>query len=200
MKKILHLSDFHITIGMEEPKNNVVITSLVKKLKTAEKKIDVIVYTGDLIDSKSIGKLIENKDESEKAEAWESYAEKTYKLACDYLSYIRDELGVDYGNVVVCCGNHDVNRNVKSLKKVECDIRDIYTSDEKFMQFNKFCDNMKLSNCSSEVCFKRIDSFNFLIANTNVIDQKESGLCIKYLSVVCLISVLDLRFRHLYME
>lgn len=178
MKKILHLSDFHITLDMGQPQNNTVITSLVQKLKTVEKKINVIVYTGDLIDSKSIGKIIENLDESEKAVAWDNYAEKSYKLASDYLSYIRDELGVDYGNVVVCCGNHDVNRNVKNSKKIECDIRDIYTSNEKFLQFNKFCDIMKLSNCSSDVCFKSIEGFNFLIANSNIIDQKQSGLCI----------------------
>ena len=183
MKKILHLSDFHIKLGMPQPQDNEVIVSLINKLHVSETKIDIIVYTGDFIDSKAIGEIIKSVPDEHKAEAWDSEATKAFELAKAYFLYIKEELEVNNDNIIVCCGNHDTNRNISCTDRIDCSMREICTCNKRFQQFDKFCKDLNLKNCSSNAYFKPIDDFNFFVVNTNVIDDKRSGLCVDCNSV-----------------
>lgn len=184
MKRILHLSDFHINSEAKSPEDNEIITGLVKYLKSKSVDIDIVVYTGDLIDSKSIAKQISTLPNEEKAVAWNIEAKKCFKIAKKYLTYIKRELSVETKNIVVCCGNHDVNRNVVHSESINCDIVTNFTSKERFQEFDCFCNDMALVDCSSRTYFKTIDDFNFLVINTNLIDDKNKGLCVDCTSVL----------------
>lgn len=178
MKRILHLSDFHITCGMSEPHENTKITTLLSKLKSSNMDFDIIVYTGDLIDSKAIMREIDENSVNDKAAAWDEKAEKAFDLAKKYFTYIKEQLNVNNDNIIICCGNHDVNRNIEDNESIDCKVKEVFSSNKKFAMFDKFCADMQLKECSSKAYFKNIGNLNFFVVNTNITNEKKDGLCL----------------------
>ncbi|WP_322548999.1 metallophosphoesterase [Flavobacterium psychraquaticum] len=93
MLRILHLTDFHFS---NKPKDKLdqkrLVDSLKRSLENDVEEIDLIFFTGDLVNSGS--------DYNDFIEARE--------LLLDSLS---DFLKINKENIFICAGNHDVNRN-----------------------------------------------------------------------------------------
>jgi len=128
--KILHLTDFHYTEKKTSiPVQNRLIETLSKSLKKDNLKIDFIFFTGDLVDR---GNKLDHFFNAEE------------KL----LDRISNELEVPKTNVIICAGNHDVNRgqelddiatSIKSMKNNE--ELDIYVTKQEGKSLNASLDN-----------------------------------------------------------
>ena len=95
MKTILQLSDFHIKESMPLPQNNPVITSFVELIKQMRIESPILVYNGDIIDSRAIkDKISDSLSDAEKAEAWDMHAQKAFNLAKEYFLFLKRELGI----------------------------------------------------------------------------------------------------------
>jgi len=145
MKRILHLSDLHITSEMPIPEKNPFITDLIYKIKQLFPKINVIVFTGDLIDSKKISDKIKHEPEKEKEKLWNKEASLAFELGIKYLKYIKRELGVSDKNIVTCVGNHDVNRNCTVAKRMDCNNKNAITYENRFDVCKEYYDDFTLS-------------------------------------------------------
>ena len=193
MNTILQISDFHISAKMPLPSSNPKFTGMIKKIKSLN--IDpnefILVYNGDVIDSRSIINSIDKSmSNNEKATHWDREAEKSYKKAKEYFDYFAKELSIRSDRVIICCGNHDVNPYYEPIDDIPCTILDDskrpykkYAS-KRFFMFSKFCGSL-LPDSSSYTPLTyslSIDNLNFLIINTNWINKWEAGstqpLCI----------------------
>lgn len=88
---ILHISDYHFD-GNSTHFSDCVIEKIVTALKNNSKKVDFILFTGDLVYSASIN---EHFDQARK---------KLFDHLCG-------ELNVSSSNLIFCPGNHDIDRN-----------------------------------------------------------------------------------------
>lgn len=127
---ILHITDFHYTNGSFQQLN--VVESLINTIKANEIKIDLVFFSGDLVQDGS--------DKTAFNDAKKSLFDRLSK-----------ELTIDKENIIFCPGNHDIDRNsIHSAAKVffESNI----TSEEKLSAFYKnkkdsmFIDSLKPSN------------------------------------------------------
>ncbi|MCM1236863.1 MAG: hypothetical protein NC489_42850 [Ruminococcus flavefaciens] len=83
--------------------------------------IIILVYNGDVIDSNVIRKnLTENITSEEKEEEWDRQAEKAFRKAETYFTYIMHSLKITNDHVIICCGNHDVNNYYNSDIEFRC--------------------------------------------------------------------------------
>jgi predicted MPP superfamily phosphohydrolase len=97
--RILQLSDLHFGITNEETEKH--LNELIQELnKNEDEKPTILVITGDIIYGKG------NDDETRKK--WDN--------ATKYLISFRDKLGIRPENVVVCPGNHDIDRGILTEK------------------------------------------------------------------------------------
>ena len=112
--RIVHLSDLHISKENLNSLNQFYTTALIKDLKIwhAEKPIDLIILTGDLVDKG--GESFDPK---------ENYYEI---IKTSFISRILEELSLDKSRFIIIPGNHDI---------VEAKIEDISEDG-----IQKFCD------------------------------------------------------------
>jgi Icc-related predicted phosphoesterase len=112
--RIVHLSDLHISKENLNSLNQFYTTALIKDLKIwhAEKPIDLIILTGDLVDKG--GESFDPK---------ENYYEI---IETSFISRILEELSLDKSRFIIIPGNHDI---------VEAKIEDISEDG-----IQKFCD------------------------------------------------------------
>lgn len=178
MKRILHLSDLHITSDMPEPDNNPIITSLIEKVRTSFKKIHVLVFTGDLIDSFSISKSIKYFPENEREQKWNEEAEKAFDLGRKYLTFFKNELNIGDDKIILCVGNHDVNKNCNEKESISCHKSEVVTYKRRFDAYRTFSDSFLPFKDSFKTYFKSVESFNFLVVNSNWNNDNKSSLCI----------------------
>lgn len=89
---ILHLSDLHYD-GSSRPMETIV-SSVVDALKTNNKKVDYILFTGDLVYSATVKS---------------HFATAKQKL----FDYLCSNLDVPSENIIFCPGNHDIDRESK---------------------------------------------------------------------------------------
>lgn len=178
MKRILHISDFHITSDMPEPQDNPRITKLIQKIKISFKKIHVLVFTGDLIDSRSISESIEKLPASEKEQGWNREAKIAFELGEKYLTYIKNELGLSDNEIILCVGNHDVNRNCVEKENLTCHKKEAFTFSNRFEAYKSFSDTFLPFKDSYKTYFRTIDDLNFLVVNSNWNNENKSRLCI----------------------
>lgn len=54
MLTVLQLSDFHIKESMPQPENNVVFTGMIATLQKLNLEKTILLYNGDVIDTKTI--------------------------------------------------------------------------------------------------------------------------------------------------
>lgn len=178
MKRILHLSDLHITSDMPLPEANPFITELLHKIKQLFPKINVIVFTGDLIDSKKIMDKIENEPSNRIEELWNKEASLAFELGIKYLKHIKKELNVSDKNIVICVGNHDVNRKCTNIIKLDCNNKNSITYENRFDVVKKYYDEFLSFSNTEKTHFKQIEGFNFLVLNSNWNDGNEGKMCI----------------------
>lgn len=98
--RILHISDIHFDNGNREVFDNLIKQPFFETLKNEirTKKIDLVFLTGDLI-NKGTGGFTTSE------EAFESF-DKTF------LQPLQQLLMIDKANIIICPGNHDVNRDL----------------------------------------------------------------------------------------
>ena len=88
--KILHITDFHYSSDNKLMRD--MIDSIINKIKESNHKFDFILFTGDLVFS---GTSNEN-----------------FKKACDVLlNRLAIELGFNKEYIIICPGNHDIDRD-----------------------------------------------------------------------------------------
>jgi predicted phosphodiesterase len=88
--RIIHLSDFHYCNNQNTYQQRNIVTEIVKTLKAAE-KIDLLIFSGDLVFSG------ERQDDF-------------YEAHTMLIETITTELNIPFENILMCQGNHDVNR------------------------------------------------------------------------------------------
>jgi len=109
--KILHLTDFHFSNENKAiPNQNRLVDALIKSLEDEKNKIDFLFFTGDLVNS---GKNYDDFVDAKKC----------------LLDNITSLLNIEKSNVIICAGNHDVNRG-KELDDIKESISKIKDNDE----------------------------------------------------------------------
>lgn len=188
MQTIIHLSDFHIKANMPEPSKHLVFLSLVDKLKSMPLDNPILLYGGDVIDTKSICNSIDSSlSESEKADLWDQGAKQSYDRAKSYFDYLIQALHIKEDRIIICCGNHDINPFRTNKISLSCPAdRAIASYDPaRFAQFSDFCSSLqKKKKHTSETYFREIGNLNFLILNTNWINKWIGG-CKQQLCINC---------------
>lgn len=178
MKRILHLSDLHITSAMPEPQENPIITKLIKKIQISFKKVHILIFTGDLIDSFAISERIKRFPENMREQKWNEEAEKAFALGEKYLTFIKNELNISDDKIILCVGNHDVNRNCNEKESISCHKSDVVTYKRRFDAYRTFSDGFLPFKDSFKTHFRSIESFNFLVVNSNWNNDNKARLCI----------------------
>lgn len=112
---ILHVTDFHYSA--ENSVQMKVVESIIRTLSNEELKIDLVLFTGDLVDN---GSLIE------------SFQEAGIAL----FNSLSKKLGIKKENIIFCPGNHDIDRTeIHGAMKSYFD--SFITSDESLNAFYK---------------------------------------------------------------
>lgn len=99
MIRILHLTDFHLNNKTLKDWNDFMKVPFLNKIEEIDntQKIDLIVFTGDLID-----------------QAGKDFGSVTNGLECfseNVIFPILEKLELDISRFIICPGNHDINRN-----------------------------------------------------------------------------------------
>lgn len=185
MQTVLQLSDFHIKESMPQPENNVVFTGLIATLQELNLEKTILIYNGDVIDTKAIKSGIdETISLEEKAKIWDARAEKAYELAKKYFDYLTSALAIPNDRIIICCGNHDMNPYYEGIEQLSCPNpkKKVLYHQKRFEQFAQFCDSIQLRKNTWGAYFREIDGINFLVVNTNWINKWEpsgrQNLCI----------------------
>jgi len=99
MIRILHLTDFHLNKKTLDDWNEFYKDPFLEKLDTLQalKKIDLVVFTGDLIDKSG-------KDFGSAADGFTTFY-------VEIIDSILVQLNLDISRFIICPGNHDINRN-----------------------------------------------------------------------------------------
>lgn len=151
---LAHLSDFHL-----RPDYSEICLQKLKQIKECidQYKVDIVVYTGDIVDFRYIG-----NDKEKLLESF-NFAHKAFKILTD---------NSDLQKFVFCPGNHDIIRqDVEKISSCEMidENSDIYI--QAFEYYNSFLHEMGLSQFNHQTYLKQIsvrtNTFNFLVANTN---------------------------------
>ena len=102
MVRILHLTDFHLSNRTLRDWNDFYKDAFFKKLAelNSEREIDLIFFTGDLIDKGG-------KDFGSARKALDEFQIKI-------ITPILELLNKDLSRLIICPGNHDINRNADS--------------------------------------------------------------------------------------
>ena len=106
MIRILHLTDFHLNIKTLQDWNDFYKNAFFQKLDQlhTEKPIDLIVFTGDLIDKGGISFKEKNDTVSPETKGFQIFKE-------NIITPILEKLNLDISRFIICPGNHDINRD-----------------------------------------------------------------------------------------
>jgi predicted MPP superfamily phosphohydrolase len=91
---ILHISDVHFSVDAERMAHGMITTELIEAVRDYKGKLDYCVFTGDLA----------NQALSDE-----------YNLAGEWLEKIYDAMNNPDAKMLICPGNHDVDRNEVSI-------------------------------------------------------------------------------------
>ena len=178
---LAHMSDFHIRPDYISKCNN-----KIKQIKKCinENDVELIVYTGDVIDFKYINTLPKNEKE------------KAIKSCYNEALPIFKELFVNTSlrQIIICSGNHDI---IRQEKEGACLCDSIDEDDETYINayryFDDFCESLIGSKGQYKTRIEKYISindnktYNFLITNTNWFRQhdnsKSTSECINCLTV-----------------
>lgn len=183
MERILHLSDFHLTPAFPKPEDNKVIQALLENLRQRALTIDYVIFTGDLIDARYINmdSRVFGLPEEKSKPARAKLMQESFQLAQEYLFYLLWQLDLPASHLLICCGNHDIDRSFVPDTEIPCDCRrDIKTNHASFAVWDqtvkKFCDDPMPHKTQLVVR----DKFCFLFLNTNwnYKDPYKTNLCL----------------------
>lgn len=194
MKTVIQISDFHIKASMKMPEHNPIFIELVKKLKEFDHlENPILVYNGDLIDSRSIQTYIDKEETAgrihsveEKESLWNEEAAKSFFLAQKYLSYLVNALNISNNRIIICCGNHDINLYASGSEKILCSSQERTYGAGRFTSYQTFLENCLGLNqwVKVDTYFKTIDGLNFLVVNSNWSNKGKGNLCINCTSIL----------------
>ncbi len=199
---ILHTSDFHFSaiqddLNLEKEK----LFALADAIQNNGIKVDVFVFTGDLIDARSVAMraanllnikidnydtlqtYLANASEEDKKAFYDeelNSTKETLSNAKNALNKFLEKLEItDKQKVIICCGNHDVFRG-NNFPEFECkeygDNFDIDTYQNNFAPFLEVCKDLTKVNQSPFV--RKIDDYNFLVIDSNIITKNKKA-CIQ---------------------
>lgn len=99
MIRIIHVSDLHYSKDNSGQFNTKLMKPFLQSLKelNESKKIDIFCISGDLVDKGGLG--------------FPSLSEALNDVKTVFLDVIEKELGLDRSQIILCIGNHDVNKN-----------------------------------------------------------------------------------------
>lgn len=171
MKRILHVSDFHLHNNENYDQRQVVnkVTEMINYLKSSDMPIGYLVMTGDVIDQKYINNKLEMISEEEKNNARKEMMEIAFEAGAEIFKLFIHDLDVKSKNIIIACGNHDIlNSNNIINKNNDCrkSSLSVNSMDENFELFNNFCKEIGVDK-SKNGNFYSDEGFNFLILNTN---------------------------------
>lgn len=210
MERILHLSDFHFSCELNESAYK--LDDMIKFLKIKELNISHIVFTGDVIDQKSINHKLsiitkeKNFNDNDKNDLRHKLMQNAYSIASNILKNISRELGVSPENIVITCGNHDINRLGNSINDGHSSCSYLSNSENNmktdFSLFDEFC--LNVTNRIDNFCTNIYSSgnFNFLIVNTNFVNsnQKYGKKCINCKHILNIVSEHRQKLQRTYKE
>lgn len=213
---ILHASDFHfsaIESDFESAKEK--LFALADTIKASGIKVDVFVFTGDLIDAPSIAKKaarqVIKKKKFDNYDMLQTYLATTseedkkifcdkklkitqaaYKKATDALKDFLKEIGItDNQKFIACCGNHDVFRG-ESFPEFDCKEHgknfDIEKYNINFDLFQRAYND--LTTVKSYPFVREIDGYNFLVIDSNIITKNKKA-CIQCSELIKQLNTLD---------
>lgn len=117
--------------------------------------MDYLVFTGDLVDARYITQKARESPDIERPLIHKKLLEDSFLRAREYLNYLSSRLGVPNKDVLLCCGNHDVNRAVLPCLEVPCVCRsDVKTNTESFREWDKARGERKALSALMERCRK----------------------------------------------
>lgn len=170
MKTILHTSDFHINIDEEKSKKR--LRKLADTLKKSKIEIDFLVFSGDIIDAKTITIICENKMKQKYSEYFsdkhenENFVdqmkrnEKAKDLVEEYNALIRKETLKAYEKAVEIFSDFIEQLEIKDMERViiccgnHDRLRLVSLNKEKFV-----CDNEMINENDIESDFEYFDMF-----------------------------------------
>ena len=130
--------------------------------------MDYLVFTGDLVDARYITQKARESPDIERPLIHKKLLEDSFLRAREYLNYLSSRLGVPNEDVLLCCGNHDVNRAVLPCLEVPCVCRsDVKTNTESFREWDMVAREFGDMSVSHETKLVVRNEFFFLIINTN---------------------------------
>lgn len=130
--------------------------------------MDYLVFTGDLVDARYITQKARESPDIERPLIHKKLLEDSFLRAREYLNYLSSRLGVPNKDVLLCCGNHDVNRAVLPCLEVPCVCRsDVKTNTESFREWDMVAREFGDMSVSHETKLVVRNEFFFLIINTN---------------------------------
>lgn len=185
---VIQLSDFHIKSTMPSPAKNSAFSDLVKFLRTFNFENIVLVYNGDVIDSKCLRDIVARVPESERAAAWDKAAAKAFKKAKQYFRYLMKELEISNKNLIFCIGNHDINQFVASTGKRTCAGWKSSFEEHRYALIDQFINDISYISNPHKNYFRQINDLNFLVINSSWSDKAEGKLCFDCESVLELLS------------
>jgi len=183
-KFILHVSDFHLRDEDSDQKRaTTALKSLVKQLRSDGIEVDYLIHTGDVIDSNDlyekvakdldlwkvdeifdISKFKENiKDIDDKKKTIFNQnlckiIERRFNSAISIMKTFISDLNIPFGNVIICCGNHDA-------------LRPLPTASDKPISCTELPQNKSVSITNSS-----LDQKKYTGENTRIFDFFESFL------------------------
>ncbi len=166
MLKIAHLSDFHVRPDYSN--------TCMEKIKTmrsyiASEDIEIIVYTGDIIDYKYVSEKLKDKDKSD-IKLRNDLIKECYNQALMLFKELTNIISVK--RIIICPGNHDLIRSEKKECSMteECD-----ESGEEYIESYKFYNYFTKSLINKDNAhITRVEEYSkdgekyyFLVSNTN---------------------------------
>ncbi len=210
LRFVLHVSDFHLSENTIDSAKDA-LRSLATTLKDKRFRVEYLLHTGDIIEARDLPDLassvFSNKKASdqyytngkfdfskfvqiasdEETAAYNSELTKLvnnrFELAEEVFQEFIQNLNIPSGNVVVCCGNHDVPRFVNSQADNQPMCIDNgnnwnkyidESSCKHFERFEEFLNNIGAANSTKRnphvtqpVSFCQLNDINVLVLNTN---------------------------------
>lgn len=135
MIRILHLTDFHLNTTTLSDWNDFYKEAFLKKIEElkGEKKIDLVLFTGDLIDKGGFSFKEEGEKISTQIKAFSIFKNQV-------IDSILEKLDLDISRFIICPGNHDINRFADD-EVDEIGLKGILNSPEKVIEFVKKSDD-----------------------------------------------------------
>lgn len=215
MLNILHVSDFHFNINQEESEDR--LTKLVYTINKLDFKIDIIVFSGDIIDARIIKDqciknfidfhrdLFDRKDyssdefdnillEIKKKSLIDEFTKllmdvttKEFNKAKISFEKFYKELDVKLEDIILCCGNHDRVRIIGESNKC---LKERMIDERIFSCFNQFCQSLGLSYGANTIVHTS-KGYKFIIANSNWSLEDKKSVCFNCQELQHILSELD---------